>query len=146
MAGLYALERLAQDNLDRRTLRQTVVDVLCAYLRMPYTLPGKPPEADADTETRTRHENRVQEREVRLTAQCILARHLHQGPTPGRSRRDDRKHQDHRWDVIRAGSLRGRFTGEPLAGGEPQPDLVVTEPARPHERLDELARAAGWSG
>jgi nucleotide-binding universal stress UspA family protein len=32
LAGLYALERLAQDT---PALRQTIVDVICAYLRMP---------------------------------------------------------------------------------------------------------------
>lgn len=36
MAGLYALERLAQANPDHR---QTVVNVICAYLRMPYEPP-----------------------------------------------------------------------------------------------------------
>jgi uncharacterized protein YjbI with pentapeptide repeats len=55
MAGLYALERLAQDH-DRQ--RQTMVDVLCAYLRMP----------DPDESP--------QEAQVRLTAQRLLARHL----------------------------------------------------------------------
>ncbi|GAA4590433.1 hypothetical protein GCM10023194_47230 [Planotetraspora phitsanulokensis] len=34
LAGLYSLERLAQDNV---SLRQTVVNVICAYLRTPYT-------------------------------------------------------------------------------------------------------------
>jgi len=33
LGGLYALERLAQDNPSHR---KTVVDVICAYLRMPY--------------------------------------------------------------------------------------------------------------
>ncbi|WP_257902951.1 pentapeptide repeat-containing protein [Saccharothrix obliqua] len=83
LGGLYALERLAtQDNLDRPMLRQTVVDVLCAYLRMPYAVPGAPPADDADEPTRTRHEQQVQEREVRLTAQRILATHLHPGNDP----------------------------------------------------------------
>jgi hypothetical protein len=34
LGGLYALERLAQDNLAHR---QTIVNVICAYLRMPYS-------------------------------------------------------------------------------------------------------------
>ncbi|MFT7835586.1 pentapeptide repeat-containing protein [Saccharothrix sp. BKS2] len=76
LAGLYALERLAQDNPHQR---QTVVNVLCAYLRMPYTLPGDPPAEDADEQIRARYEKRVQEREVRLTAQRILADHLYIG-------------------------------------------------------------------
>src|SRR5689334_8845292 len=33
LGGLYALERLAQDN---PTQRQTIVNVICAYLRMPF--------------------------------------------------------------------------------------------------------------
>lgn len=36
LGGLHALERLAQKNPDQR---QTIVDVICAYLRMPYTPP-----------------------------------------------------------------------------------------------------------
>ncbi|MEV8439900.1 pentapeptide repeat-containing protein [Actinosynnema sp. NPDC051121] len=66
LAGLYALERLAQENPDQR---QTVVNLLCAYLRMPYTLPG-------DEEDQALRDARRQEREVRLTAQRILATHL----------------------------------------------------------------------
>ncbi|MFC7617786.1 pentapeptide repeat-containing protein [Actinokineospora soli] len=54
MAGLYALERLAQDH---ESQRQTMVNLLCAYLRMPY-------------------DESVQEREVRLTAQRLLSAHL----------------------------------------------------------------------
>ena len=34
LAGLYALERLAQNNPSQR---QTIVNVICAYLTMPYT-------------------------------------------------------------------------------------------------------------
>src|SRR3954470_19798904 len=34
LGAMYSLEQLAQDNLG---LRQAVVDVLCAYLRMPFT-------------------------------------------------------------------------------------------------------------
>ena len=82
LAGLYALERLAQDNPDRPTLRRTVVNVLCAYLRMPFDLPGDAPPPDADQPTRTRHREQVQEREVRVTAQTILATHLRPGDDP----------------------------------------------------------------
>lgn len=44
MAGLYALEHLAQNNPSHR---QTIVDLLCAYLRMPFSIdfvnsPGSP--------------------------------------------------------------------------------------------------------
>ncbi|RZS34053.1 hypothetical protein EV193_110203 [Herbihabitans rhizosphaerae] len=62
LGGLYALERLAQNNPDQR---QTIVNVICAYLRMPFAIPGE----NAPDEQR-------QEREVRVTAQRILVTHL----------------------------------------------------------------------
>jgi pentapeptide repeat protein len=73
LGGLYALERLAQDNPSQR---QTIVNVLCAYLRMPYELPGDVPADVADERTVTTFRERVQEREVRRTAQRLLAEHL----------------------------------------------------------------------
>jgi uncharacterized protein YjbI with pentapeptide repeats len=65
LAGLYALERLAQDNPAHR---QTIVNVVSAYLRMPYE-----PVADEDRRAY------VEEREVRMTAQQILTDHLAPG-------------------------------------------------------------------
>ena len=82
LGGLYALERLAQDHVDQR---QTIVNVLCAYLRMPYTVPGNPPEPDDTADPAVRkeliaeHREQVQEKEVRLAAQRILANHLRPG-------------------------------------------------------------------
>jgi hypothetical protein len=38
LGALYSLERLAQNNPEHR---QTVIDVFCAYLRMPYRLPTR---------------------------------------------------------------------------------------------------------
>jgi hypothetical protein len=73
LGGLYALERLAQGNKEHR---QTVVNVLCAYLRMRYDIPGDPPEATADKDTRADYREQVQEREVRLTVQSILLGHF----------------------------------------------------------------------
>jgi hypothetical protein len=74
LAGLYALERLAHSTVEHR---QTMVDVICAYLRMPYTPPDEqPPAEEAPAETHTRYENRRQEQQVRLTAQNILSRNL----------------------------------------------------------------------
>ncbi|GAA4409647.1 pentapeptide repeat-containing protein [Actinokineospora soli] len=78
LAGLYALERLAQDN---PTQRQTIVNVLCAYLRMPYTQPGDPPADNAEEKLAHAYRERTQEREVRLAAQSILAHHLRPGPS-----------------------------------------------------------------
>jgi uncharacterized protein YjbI with pentapeptide repeats len=85
LAGLYALERLGQENV---RLRQTVVDVWCAYLRMPYTPPaavlrrnaaGSPEHLAADDAVSDAEAERRQELQVRLTAQRLLAAHLKPG-------------------------------------------------------------------
>lgn len=68
LGGMYALERLAQNVPGQR---QTIVHVLCAYLRMPLPQSGDDPAESARQE---------QERQVRSTAQRILAAHL----VPGR--------------------------------------------------------------
>lgn len=60
LAGLYSLERLAQD---APALRQTIVNLLCAYLRMP---------SEAASE---------QEIEVRRAAQRVFSTHLRPGHT-----------------------------------------------------------------
>jgi hypothetical protein len=85
LAGLYALERLGQNNLH---LRQTVMEVICAYLRMPFTPPIHILKSNAqhspfylaedaevsDDEIKQQPE-RLQELEVRLTAQQIITNH-----------------------------------------------------------------------
>ncbi|MEV4512989.1 pentapeptide repeat-containing protein [Dactylosporangium sp. NPDC049525] len=84
LAGLYALERLGQDE---PKLRQTVVDVWCSYLRMPYTPPAEVllrngrrspdrPAADTDPPDAALESERRQELQVRLTAQRLLAAHM----------------------------------------------------------------------
>ncbi|SDH91712.1 Pentapeptide repeat-containing protein [Actinokineospora alba] len=73
LGGLYALERVAQNNPAQR---QTIVNVLCAYLRMPYTLPGEPLDDCADNDVISLYNERIQEREVRLAAQRLLKQHL----------------------------------------------------------------------
>jgi Pentapeptide repeats (9 copies) len=65
LGALYSLENLAQSNPERR---QTVVDVICSYLRMPYEPPSDDKRAGVD---RAR-----QEMQVRKTAQRVLAKHL----------------------------------------------------------------------
>ncbi|WP_156893801.1 pentapeptide repeat-containing protein, partial [Actinokineospora enzanensis] len=96
--ALYALERVAQDNPEHR---QTVVNVICAYLRAPYTPPPdtpmprrlsgvraplRPAKARPATPPTTDHsltadgQDTQQEREVRLTAQRILRDHLRARP------------------------------------------------------------------
>ncbi|MFI7049132.1 pentapeptide repeat-containing protein [Streptosporangium sandarakinum] len=99
LGGLYALERLAQGNPDHR---QTIVNVICAYLRMPYAPPEPAPAPDPERDrmealraARHRYQaarggsplsaepvprqedvDRQGELQVRLTAQRILAAHL----------------------------------------------------------------------
>ncbi len=88
LAGLYALERLAQDNPAQR---QTIVNVLCAYLRMPYE-PIEPPPGEVGSVNQgtdagqpvddlelmdTAHvRQRLEEQQVRKTAQNVLLAHL----------------------------------------------------------------------
>ncbi|WP_182877634.1 pentapeptide repeat-containing protein [Microbispora sp. H10670] len=81
LAALYALERLADDHVHQR---QTIVNVLCAYLRMPFESPRSPKDLDdgqdidPDVSAPLMEEYRRgrQEMEVRKTAQRILANHL----------------------------------------------------------------------
>jgi hypothetical protein len=88
LGGLYALERLAQGNPGQR---QTVVNVICAYLRMPWepsVTPVIPHLAASGTtgnpailqEQTAQLRERIQEREVRRSAQRILTDHLRRGP------------------------------------------------------------------
>jgi hypothetical protein len=85
LGGLYALERVAQNNLAQR---QTVINVLCAYLRMPFTPPvghgreethATTPEVPEQTILEAEPvegRNPNQELQVRLTAQRIIIAHL----------------------------------------------------------------------
>jgi hypothetical protein len=66
LGGLYALERLAQDNIEQR---QTVVDVTCAYLRMPFNFDPHDIGITVDS-------SEYQELQVRRAAQSLLVRHL----------------------------------------------------------------------
>lgn len=99
--ALYALERVAQDNPAHR---QTIIDVLCAYLRIPFQTPQqfirlsrqgihRPLTYKANRNASARptssvvknsvaHNESRQEQEVRMTAQSILAKHLDPGKDP----------------------------------------------------------------
>ncbi|MEU5867118.1 hypothetical protein ABZ815_38505 [Nonomuraea sp. NPDC047529] len=109
LGGLYALERLAQDT---PALRQTIVDVICSYLRMPYTPPDEadpagpavPRAAVAGVSAPVIGRDPQEERQVRLTAQRILTAHLRydNSSAPRRrwsSRRPDRNPRH--WPDIR---------------------------------------------
>ena len=64
LGAIYSLERLAQDNPKHR---QTVVDVFCAYLRMPYS-----PDAEQDLAQ--------EELQVRQAVQLVIRQHFYLPP------------------------------------------------------------------
>lgn len=72
LGGLYALERLGQNN---KSQRETILNVICAYLRMPYVRPGDRPNLTASIEERALYEERLQQHQVRQAAQRIIHRH-----------------------------------------------------------------------
>ncbi|TMR90601.1 pentapeptide repeat-containing protein [Nonomuraea basaltis] len=87
LGGLYALEDLAQATPE---LRQTIVAVICAYLRMPFAMPtdrttpdkaAGPDARDDGGSTPGRHDPH-EELQVRVTAQRILTAHLRYQPPP----------------------------------------------------------------
>ncbi|MEV6824018.1 pentapeptide repeat-containing protein [Amycolatopsis sp. NPDC051102] len=71
LGGLYALDRLGQDN---ESQRETILNMFCAYLRMQYSPPDKLSEG-ATPEEHERHEARSQELQVRRTALRLLCLH-----------------------------------------------------------------------
>lgn len=78
--GLYQLERLGQNHPEHR---QTVVNVICAYLRMPFPAPPTAAASNRPIEPSPENSNVStylhEETQVRLTAQTILADHLKPG-------------------------------------------------------------------
>jgi hypothetical protein len=70
MAGLYALERLANSD---ETQRQPIVNLFCAYLRMPFVpLDREVSNSEVTEEGKGLYRARQEEREVRLAVQQIL--------------------------------------------------------------------------
>ncbi|MFE3150057.1 pentapeptide repeat-containing protein [Streptomyces sp. NPDC059218] len=74
LGGVHALTGLA-DDAPTRKLRQTCIDVLCAYLRLPYTAETDLPHGDADA----RH-TYLALREVRHTVIRLIRDHLRLWP------------------------------------------------------------------
>jgi len=71
LGAVYALERVAQANPEHR---QTVVNVVCSYLRMPFSWP---PVAQEDGEASSIEVSRAREEfQVRQAAQRVLVAHL----------------------------------------------------------------------
>lgn len=74
LGGVHALAGLA-DDAPTRGIRQTCIDVLCAYLRLPYTAEADLPSGDADA----RHAY-LALREVRHTVIRLIRDHLRHSP------------------------------------------------------------------
>ncbi|WP_190394119.1 pentapeptide repeat-containing protein [Nocardiopsis quinghaiensis] len=111
LAGVHALARLADEAPEgREDLVQMVIDVLCAYLRMPYT--PAPDDLPKNASKARREEHREHElefasfREVRHTIIRIIGNHLRE-PTRWRG-----KDYDFTGVVFDGGNLTGaHFTG-----------------------------------
>ena len=82
LGGLYALERLAQDNPAQR---QTIVNVICAYLRMPFspTSPASKPESEA-TEDQGERDTKTEAMTDEATALNFRDLRLFSGDLTGR--------------------------------------------------------------
>ncbi|WP_328908707.1 hypothetical protein OG230_03855 [Streptomyces sp. NBC_00234] len=117
LGGVHALAGLA-DDAPTRDLRQTCIDVLCAYLRLPFSPdPGDPPDGTSLTdEQREAHEdksNRYREqREVRHTILRLIGDHYR------RPQGTSRSWQGHNLDLTGA-SIDGwlDFTGATFSDG-----------------------------
>ncbi|KIH99867.1 hypothetical protein LP52_05005, partial [Streptomonospora alba] len=111
LAGVHALAHLADDAPPGRDdLVQMVIDVLCAYLRMPYTPAPDPLPEEATEEERAEHRDRELEfasfREVRHTVLRVIGDRLRE-PTRWRG-----KNYDFTGAVFDGGDLTSaRFTG-----------------------------------
>ncbi|MFD0802155.1 pentapeptide repeat-containing protein, partial [Streptomonospora algeriensis] len=111
LAGVHALAHLADDAPPGRDdLVQMVIDVLCAYLRMPYTPAPDPLPEEATEEERAEHRDRELEfasfREVRHTVIRVIGDRLRE-PTRWRG-----KNYDFTGAVFDGGDLTGaHFTG-----------------------------------
>jgi hypothetical protein len=106
LAGVYAMARLAGD---WPAQQQTCVDVLCAYLRMPYQPDPGPDAVPGDQEAFRSL------REVRHTVIRVIAAHLQPGSSPSRSAPDWRE-----LDLDFTGTVfdGGNFDGAQFTGGE----------------------------
>ncbi|GAA3952140.1 pentapeptide repeat-containing protein [Actinoplanes auranticolor] len=118
LAGVYAMAGLADDWEDGR---QTCIDVLCAYLRMPYT----PPPPDSTThggrsgaievpglplsrphDSSNDDHDAYQERQVRHTVLALIRQHIQPADADGRPRWHGHLF-DLRGAVLDGGDLRG---------------------------------------
>ncbi|MFJ9675270.1 pentapeptide repeat-containing protein [Streptomyces sp. NPDC101221] len=105
LGGVHALAGLA-DDAPTRGLRQTCIDVLCAYLRLPYTAESDLPADDAEA----RHAYRAL-REVRHTVIRLIRDHLRLPSEHPHS------WQGHDFDLTEVTFDGGDFTGAQFRGG-----------------------------
>ncbi|WP_217545590.1 pentapeptide repeat-containing protein [Streptomyces sp. GbtcB6] len=105
LGGVHALAGLAND-APTRELRQTCIDVLCAYLRLPYTGETDLSADDMDA----RHAYRAL-REVRHTVIRLIRDHLRLAPEHPHS------WQGHDFDLTEATFDGGDLTGAVFSGG-----------------------------
>ncbi|WP_413101025.1 pentapeptide repeat-containing protein [Streptomyces sp. Inha503] len=105
LGGVHALAGLA-DDAPTRQLRQTCIDVLCSYLRLPYTAETDLPQDDADA----RHAY-LALREVRHTVIRLIRDHLRLPPEHPHS------WQGHDFDFTGATFDGGDFSGAVFSGG-----------------------------
>ncbi|MFC4502229.1 MULTISPECIES: pentapeptide repeat-containing protein [Streptomyces] len=105
LGGVHALAGLA-DDAPTRALRQTCIDVLCAYSRLPYTSEDDLPTGDADA----RH-SYLALREVRHTVIRLVRDHLRLPP--------EHQHawQGHDFDFTGVTFDGGDFSGAVFSGG-----------------------------
>ncbi|MFF0794195.1 pentapeptide repeat-containing protein [Streptomyces spiralis] len=105
LGGVHALAGLA-DDAPTRDLRQTCIDVLCAYLRLPYTAEADLPAGDAEA----RHAY-LALREVRHTVIRLVRDHLRLDPGHPHS------WQGHDFDFTGVTFDGGDFSGAMFSGG-----------------------------
>ncbi|HLL36314.1 MAG TPA: pentapeptide repeat-containing protein [Streptomyces sp.] len=105
LGGVHALAGLA-DDAPTRELRQTCIDVLCAYLRLPYTAEADLPAGDAEA----RHAY-LALREVRHTVIRLIRDHLRL------PLEDHRSWQGHDFDFTGVRFDGGDFSGAVFSGG-----------------------------
>ncbi|MET8454269.1 pentapeptide repeat-containing protein [Streptomyces sp. NPDC005209] len=105
LGGVHALAGLA-DDAPTRALRQTCIDVLCAYLRLPYTAETDLPAGD----TEARH-TYLALREVRHTVIRLIRDHLRLRPEHPHS------WQGHNFDLTEVTFDGGDFGGAQFSGG-----------------------------
>jgi ElaB/YqjD/DUF883 family membrane-anchored ribosome-binding protein len=101
LAGVYAMAGLADDWPENR---QTCVDILCGYLRLPYE-----PDPDDDAPTKEWLDFRAS-REVRHTVIRVIAAHLQDGATASWQRLD--------FDFTGVVFDGGDFSGVVFSGGQ----------------------------